>query len=219
MPRSGKIPVITCAFSVILIAAAFFVICIPSAATLVLTGQSFAPVPPVVPGNGEHAVITIAVLPSGDTTFTQTHTLQMQTGLSDARWDIRVIANGRPAAQQSASGTSAFVNGYLLSYPVTSDVSLVVTLNGTVPSGTASDVSVLQVTELDTSGQPVPGSSILVTASVVSPSAVQTERPQETQSSRPASLPSPTRAGCPPAVCFGAVIAGMALFGYVRMRT
>lgn len=192
---------------------------IPSAATLVLTGQSFAPVPPLAFGDREHAAVTVAVLPSGDTTFTQTHTLQMQTGLSDARWDIRVIANGRPAAQQSASGTSAFVNGYLLSYPVTSDVSLVVTINGTVPSGTVSDVTVLQVTELDTSGQPVPGSSILVTASVVSPSPVQTERPQETQSSLPSALPSPTRAGCPPAVCLGAVIAGMALSGYAGMRT
>jgi len=191
---------------------------IPAAATLVLTGQSFAPDPPLVPGDGEHAAITVAVLPSGGTTFTQTHTLQMQTGLSDARWDIRVIANGRPAAQQSASGTSAFVNGYLLSYPVTSDVSLVVTINGTVPSGTVSDVTVLQVTELDTSGQPVPGGTILVTAPVVSPSAVRTERLQETQSSLPATLPSSTRAGCPPAVCLGAVVAGMVLFRYAGMR-
>ena len=191
----------------------------PAAATLASTGQSFTPVPPLTAGGGEQAIITVAVLPSGDTTFTETHTLQMQTGLSDALWDIRVIANGRPAAQQSASGTSAFVNGYLLSYPVTSDVSLAVTLNGTVPLGTASDVTVLLVTELDSAGHPVPGSSILVTAPVVSPSAVRTERPQETQSSLPATLPSPTRAGCPPAVCLGALVAGMALFRYAGMRT
>lgn len=219
MSRPGKNPFVTCAVPVIFILAAVFVICTPVAATLVLTDRSFVPVPPLAPGTGEQAVITFAVLPTGDTTFTQTHTLQMQTGLSDARWDIGVIANGRAAAQQSASGTSAFVNGYLLSYPVTSDVSLTVTLNGTVPAGAAPDVTILSVTELDTAGQPVPGSSILVSAPVVSPSAAPTVSRQETQSSRPpASQPSPTRAGSPPVVCIGAFVAAIALYGYARVR-
>ncbi|WP_292371169.1 hypothetical protein [Methanoregula sp. UBA64] len=217
MSRPGKNPLVPCAVPVVFLVAAVFVICTPAAATLVLTDQSLVPVPPLALGSGEQARVTFAVLPSGDTTFIGTHTLQMQTGLSGARWDIQVIANGRAAAQQSASGTSAFVNGYLLSYPVTSDVSLTVALNGTVPSGAAPEVTILQVTELDTAGQPVPGSSILISAPVVSPSAVPAVSRQETQSSLPASQPSPTKAGSS-AVCLGAVAAVLALFGYARVR-
>jgi hypothetical protein len=218
MSRPGKNPFVTCAVPVIFILAAVFILCTPVAATLVLTDQSFVPVPPLAPGTGEQAAITFAVLPSGDTTFTQTHTLQMQTGLSDARWDIRIIANGRAAAEQSASGTSAFVNGYLLSYPVTTDLSLSVALNGTVPSGTASNVTILSVTELDTAGQPVPGSSIVVAVPLTSSSVTPTGLPQKTQSPVQAAIPSPTKAGYPPEVCIGAFVAAIALYGYARLR-
>jgi len=218
MSSSRNLPLITRIAPVLLIAAAVFFLCLPSAATLVLTDQSLSPVPPLTPGSGEQALVTFAVLPSGDSTFTETHTLQMQTGLSAARWDIRVIANGRAAAQQSASGTSAFVNGYLLSYPVTSDVALFVALNGTVPAGAASPVTILQVTELDTAGRPVPGSSFLISAPVIFPSATPSVYQMEISSSPTASQPSPTRAGYPPELCFGAVVAVLALAGYARLR-
>jgi hypothetical protein len=107
---------------------------------------------------------SITLLLSGATTFSRYHTLQMQTGLLDAQWNIQVLVNGVPAAQQSASGTTAFVNGYLLSYPTTSDLSFVVSVNGTVPAAAGTNVTVLHITELDNGGFPVPESSIMVTA-------------------------------------------------------
>lgn len=206
------------AIVILFLATAVLVIGTPAAATLVLTGESIAPVPPLTAGDGQHAVVTVAVLPSGAGTFTTTHTLQMQTGLSDARWSIAVVVDGRTAAQQSASGTSAFINGYLLSYPATSDVSFTVTLDGTVPSSAGTDVTILQVTELDTSGQPVPGSSLAVVVPVMSPSAVQTALPQKTPSPLQSTMPSPTRAGYPPVACLGAVVAVVAWCRYARVQ-
>jgi len=136
----------------------------PAAATLVLANVSFSPVLPLAPGSVQYTTSSITIIPSGATTFSRYHSLQMQTGLVDARWDIQVVVDGVPAAQQPASGATAFVNGYLLSYPTTSDLAFTVTINGTVPAGAGTTVTVLQVTELDNGGAPVPGSSITVTA-------------------------------------------------------
>ena len=136
----------------------------PAAATQVLTNVSFSPVLPLAPGSVQYTTSSITIIPSGATTFSRYHSLQMQTGLLDAQWDIQVIVNGIPAAQQPASGATAFVNGYLLSYPTTSDLAFTVAINGTVPASAGTTVTVLQVTELDNGGAPVPGSSITVTA-------------------------------------------------------
>ena len=136
----------------------------PASATLVQTGTVFSPPPPLIAGSGQYALSSLTIIPSGATTFSRYHTLQMQTGLCDARWNIQVLVNGVPAAQQSVSGTTAFINGYLLSYPTTTDLSFTVAINGTVPSGGVSDITILQIAELDNSGAPVPGGSITVTA-------------------------------------------------------
>ena len=150
---------------ILLVMAALFVLSgTLSSATLVPTGTVFTPAPPLIAGSGQYAVSSLTIIPSGATTFSRYYTLQMQTGLLDARWNIQVLANGVPAAQQSASGTTAFINGYLLSYPTTTDLSFTVAINGTVPAGGVSDITVLQITELDNSGAPVPGGSIMVTA-------------------------------------------------------
>ena len=139
-------------------------ICSPTGATLIITGTVFSPDPPLTAGSVQSAVSSVTLIPSGATTFSRYHSLQLQTGLLEARWEIQVMVNGIPAAQQIASGTTAFVNGYLLSYPTTSDLSFTVMVNGTVPSGTGTNVTLIQVIELDNGGAPVPGSSITVSA-------------------------------------------------------
>ena len=120
-----------------------------TSATLVLTGTVFSPAPPIVPGSGQYAISSATIIPSGATTFSRTHMLQMQTGLDDAKWNIQIIVNGIPAAQQSASGATAFINGYLLSYPTTSDVSITIAINGTVPANASGNVTILNLIELD----------------------------------------------------------------------
>jgi hypothetical protein len=186
-------------------------------AALVITNVSLSPVPPLMGGDEQHAVTTIAVIPAGATTFSRTHTLQMQTALVNARWSIQIMVDGVPAAQQPASGTSAFVNGYLLSYPTTSDASLTVALDGTVPSGTNLNMTILQVTELDTSSQPVPGSSLMVIAPLIIPSQGAVATPQGTVAIPAAAIPAPTRAG--PLPPDGLVASGVAIVGYGYTRS
>jgi len=118
---------------------------------------------------------------------------------------FRVIANGRPAAQQSAFGTSAFVNGYLLSYPVTSDVSLAgnhqrdrsfrYSFGCDGPAGN-------RTRHL---GATRPRGTILVTASGrITVSSSDRTSSGNAISPCPPHCHHPTRAGCPPAVCLGA---------------
>ena len=106
------------------------------------------------------------------------------------QWNIQVIDNGHNAAQQSASGNAAFVNGIILSYPNSHDVSLSVTIDGTVPSSASSQVTVLLVEEIDNSGNIVPGSI----TTVVQPVAGQTSAMVTTW------IPSRTPPISPPAI-------------------
>src|SRR5208337_3834788 len=175
--------------------------------------------PPLVSGDGQHAVNTIAIIPAGATTFSRYHTLQMQTDLVNARWNIQVIVNGIPAAQQSASGAVAFVNGYLLSYPTTSDLSFTVAINGAVPVSTGTNMTVLQVTELDNGGAPVPGSSITVSAPLLSPSPANKTSPTVPFTTPPVATTAPARsAGFLSAGSLFASVTAAAVYGYVRSR-
>ncbi|MFA4850672.1 MAG: hypothetical protein WC626_13185 [Methanoregula sp.] len=138
----------------------------PAAATYTLTDVSYNPNPPLVSGAQQQVTATFYIGPSGSTTFIKNHELQMQTDLVNARWNIQVIQNGRNAAQQSASGSAAFVNGALLSYPNNNDVSLQVTVTGVVPQTQSGQVMVLHVEEIDNSGNVVPGSVITLSQPV-----------------------------------------------------
>jgi hypothetical protein len=123
----------------------------------------------------------------------------METDLTDARWSTVVLTDGIPADKESGDGSVMFINGFVLSYPTNRDVSLEVTVAGTVPGGVSS-VTVLRVQELDNSGAPVPGSTITITepVSVPAPSPVATTVPVTTinlPSPSPSPSPVPTRAG------------------------
>ena len=138
----------------------------PVAATYSLTSVSYLPNPPLVIGGQQQVTATYYIGPSGSTTFIKGHELQMQTDLVNARWNIQVLQNGRNAAQQSASGSAAFVNGALLSYSTNNDVSLSVTINGVVPQTQSDQVMLLQVEEIDNTGNIVPGSVITLSQPV-----------------------------------------------------
>jgi len=138
----------------------------PVTATYTLSAASYSPNPPLVVGGHQHVTATYYLGPSGATTFIPGHQLQMQTDLVIAQWNIQVIQNGRNAAQQTAYGSVAFVNGALLSYPSNNDVSLSVTIDGIVPQGQGDQVMLIQVKELDNSGNVVPDSEITVSQPV-----------------------------------------------------
>jgi hypothetical protein len=151
----------------------------PAAATFALSDVSYTPNPPLVIGGQQHVTATYYIGPSGSTTFIKGHELQMQTDLVKALWNIQVLQNGRNAAQQSASGSAAFENGALLSYPNNIDVSLAVTINGVVPQTQSDQVMLLQVEEIDNTGNIVPGSAITLSQPVAgqAATALQTALP------------------------------------------
>lgn len=199
MFRSPVLPVIILIVLLALVPAA--------SATVVLSSDSFTPNPPLVPGTEQHVVAQYAVIPSGSTTFAKGHSLQMVTDLSTARWSIQVTLDGRNAAQQSASGDAAFVNGELLSYSTNHDVGMIVTIDGMVPQTSSDQVMVLQIEEIDNSGNVVPGSVITISqpvtgsVPVATPSAVPTHTPPLVTPEAPA-----TKA---PGFAAGAALAGL----------
>jgi hypothetical protein len=134
----------------------------PAAGIVALTDVSYTPTLPLVIGRQQHVTATYYVAPSGSTTFIRGHQLQMETGLANAQWNIQVLLNSRNAAQQSASGSVAFVNGEIMSYPTTNDVYLDVTIDGDVLQTHDDLMTVLQVEEIDNSGNVVPGSVLTI---------------------------------------------------------
>ena len=210
----------------ILLLVAVGVLCLgevpPVTATFIVSGQSFHPAPPVTPGTLENATITYAMIPTGATTFSRTHSLQMQTSLWEAHWIIQVFVNGIPQANQTATGSAAFMSGYLLSYPTTDDVSFNVSLTGTIPLGEGTNVTLLQVNEIDTTGGTAPlGSSTVSLPLVVTSTAGSSTPLPETATASPEApaSPSPTQAGSD-FVFIGvtASLVAMVAFGYSRSR-
>ena len=179
--------------------AAITLIISPVAATLVLSGESLTPASiPLAPGTDQKVDVSITIIPSGATTFEKGHSLQMQTGLHNAKWNMQVFTDGIPAAQQSAEGSALFVNGYLLSYRTNRDVSVSVTVEGIVPADAGATITLLVVQELDNSGMPVPGSVVTISRPVASPADTQVTATVPGISptlEKTAPVPAPTRAG------------------------
>lgn len=175
MNRFPVLPIITLIVLLALIPAV--------SATVVLSSDSFTPNPPLARGTQQQVVAQYAVIPSGSTTFARGHSLQMVTDLTGAKWSIQVTLDGRNAALQSASGDAAFVNGEILSYSTSHDVGMIVTIDGMVPQTESDQVMVLQIEEIDNSGNVVPGSVITISqpvagsVPVVTPSAVPAHTP------------------------------------------
>jgi hypothetical protein len=177
----------------------------PVDASMTLTSMNYTPTPPLVTGNQQHVIAKYYLGPSGATTFIPSHQLQMQTELVNERWNIQILLNGLNAAHQTASGSTAFVNGALLSYSLNNDVSLEVTIDGFVPRSQDGQIMILQVKERDNSSA-VPGSETTVSQPVAEEPAttLQTLNPPPTL---PPDYPSPTKSvGFPLTLGIGAII-------------
>lgn len=181
MSKSACLPVPPICTVVSLVCIVCMLSVAPVSATIVLSDVSCTPNPPLVPGQSQHVAADFVIIPSGATTFEKGHEIQMTTSLENALWNIQVIVDGVPAARQNAAGTAAFVNGALLSYPTSRDVSMTVTIDGTVPAAPGPSVQLLQAEELDNSGHIVPGSVITITQPAAgTPGTVTTPIPART---------------------------------------
>ncbi len=170
----------------------------PASATLALADSTVTSQTPganttaLAPGTAVDCSAVIMIIPSGATTFSQGHTLQLTTGLLAARWNVQVFVDSVPAATVPQNGNVVFINGYLLSYPTGKDVSVQAAVTGTVPQAdTATVLTVMQATELDNSGNPVPGSVVTVERQIVPPVATPGQQAPVQAGTTPAPTKSP----------------------------
>jgi hypothetical protein len=181
--------------SVVIALASVLIIIAPVSATCLLTNTVLLPDGPLITGTQQHVTATYAILPTWENTFVRGHSLQFQTNLTGARWNIQVVVDGRNAAQQTASGSAAFVSGEILSYPTSHDVSLVVAIDGTVPRTESAQQMLLKVTEIDNSGNAVLGSVIVINQpmAVTAPTSTATTIPilTPTPAASPTTMKSP----------------------------
>ncbi|MDD1718573.1 MAG: hypothetical protein LUQ25_00805 [Methanoregulaceae archaeon] len=150
------------ACSRVVLASLLLLVCAAGTASATLHMEQISMVPDsrqIMPESPVKLAFGITVVPSGGRTFADGHSLQLTTDLRNASWELAVFVDGIQAATIPAGGRAAFVNGYLLSYETLRDVSINVTVTGTTPPGMdTSGINLVQVTELDNAGKPVPGS-------------------------------------------------------------
>jgi hypothetical protein len=164
-------------------------------------------------GRSLNTSAALPIIPAGPTTFIEGYTLKLSTDLDKAGWNVRVLVDGRQAAVFKKSGSALFINGYLLSYPVTRDVEVKVALEGTVPPpGTEGTFSVLRVVELNNQGQVVPESEQIVTRTIDVP-AVHPSLPPQSNSGTESPTTAAT-AGISPAPVLG----GLFLIFFLALR-
>jgi len=186
-----------------------FALVVPVSATFVIQQSELNPSKtPLQPKEQQSVTAIIAIIPQGATTFIIGNQLQLTTGLSAPQWDVQVMVNGIPAAVIPAKGNTAFINGFLLSYPNSDDVTVSASVTGIVPSGVSS-VDLLQVVQQNNAGQTVPGSLQTISAPVAVP-ATPVPPPTQSPSSTPApgvATPAPTKApGTSPVILIGGLI-------------
>ncbi|MEN6611589.1 MAG: hypothetical protein ABFC24_12165 [Methanoregulaceae archaeon] len=154
-------------YRILICLVALSVLFVPVAATELLSAPTLTPATvPLEPGGSQAVNATLTIIPSGSTTFNSQHSIQMTTGLLQPSWNVQVVKNGIPAAVIPSLGNAVFVNGYLLSFPSTNDVSILIAVSGTTPSTPGANVTLLQVEEIDNTNGVVPGSVFTVTAPV-----------------------------------------------------
>ena len=153
-------------------------------------------------GRSLNTSAALPIIPAGPTTFIEGYTLKLSTDLDKAGWSVRVLVDGHQAAVFEKSGSTLFINGYLLSYPVNRDVEVRVTLEGTVPPpGTEGTFSVLRVVELNNQGQVVPESEQIVTRTIDVPATHPPLPPQSNSGTEPPTTAA--TAGISPAPVIG----------------
>lgn len=109
--------------------------------------------------------------PSGQTT---TNDLVMYTALKSPQWSYIINVNGNPTSPATSGSPTVDVSGFLLTYKSTDDVTVAVTLSGTVPTVTqTSNQTLIQIYEVDSNGNQV-ATPYTQTVLVVNPSDVTT---------------------------------------------
>ena len=108
--------------------------------------------------------------PTGGETFPSEETLTMSTDLENGQWSYITTLDGNPNPAVTANGRNLNINGWILSYPSKRELSMRVTLNGEVPTVTASgNKTIIRVAELSGKSEAIPGSEAIRQSYVINP--------------------------------------------------
>jgi hypothetical protein len=103
-----------------------------------------------------------------------TNDLVMYTALKSPQWSYIINVNGNPTSPSTSASPTLDVSGFLLTYKSTDDVSVGVTLSGTVPSVTqTSNQTLIQIYEVDSNGNQI-ATPYTQTVLVVNPNDIAT---------------------------------------------
>ncbi len=175
--------------------------------------------PAVSPGSAMNLTCSILLSSSGAQTFVPGHTLVLSTGLDRSSITMQVYVDRRPAAFLPGTGPIVFVNGYLLAYPSSQDVSVAVAMSGLVPADASGTVTVLRIEELDNSGIIIPASVFEINRTISEPQTSPTPTVSPTFSVTRTETPPVTVPGTTAPAGLWTVIAGLALgLGMILME-
>ncbi|MDD1717771.1 MAG: hypothetical protein LUO88_01730 [Methanoregulaceae archaeon] len=197
----------------IIIVLVLLAVCIaaPAGATAYVEDVAVTPgASAVPPGTAMNMTCTILLSSSGAQTFVPGHTLVLSTGLERSSFSIQAYVDRRPAVFIPGTGPVVFVNGYLLAYPSSQDVSVAVAMSGSVPGDASGSITILQVEELDNSGIVIP-TSVFEINQTVSQAVTATTTVPPTFSITPTKTPTTTIPATIAPAGFWTVIAGLAV--------
>ena len=122
------------------------------------------------PPNPVSASFVIDFNPTGGETFPSGETLTMSTDLENGQWSYITSLDGNPNPAVTANGRNLNINGWVLSYPSKRELSMRVTLNGAVPTVTASgNKTIIRVAELSGKSEALSGSEVIKERYVINP--------------------------------------------------
>ena len=108
--------------------------------------------------------------PTGGETFPSEQTLTMSTDLENGQWSYITSLDGNPNPAVTANGRNLNINGWVLSYPSKRELSMRVTLNGEVPTVTASgNKTIIRVAELSGKSEAIAASEVVRERYVINP--------------------------------------------------
>ncbi len=122
------------------------------------------------PPNPVSASFVIDFNPTGGETFPSEETLTMSTDLENGQWSYITSLDGNPNPAVTANGRNLNINGWVLSYPSKRELSMRVTLNGAVPTVTASgNKTIIRVAELSGKSEALSGSEVIKERYIINP--------------------------------------------------
>jgi len=111
---------------------------------------------------------------SGGYTFDSENTLQMSTDLDSATWSYVIIQDEVENPAILEIGPNVNINGWVLSYPSSRDISMRVNMNGVAPQvSTSEEKTIVRVAELSSVGSVISGTEVEKTALVLNPSQIE----------------------------------------------